>query len=102
MTAAVDIETPPAEMPEGAMPITLPVMVVEGMNTSDRRYIEPGALTTRTLPITLFAQTRSTHGAEGDAATWVVGAVTEATRVPGPEVIQKSTGEPFPDGTFVW
>lgn len=103
MTAAVDDTTaPPADMPEGAKPITVPVMVVEGMETSDRRYIEPGALTTRSLPITLFAQTRSTHGAEGDAATWVVGAITDAERVPGNEVIQKSTGEPFPDGTHVW
>lgn len=106
MTAVVDTtagsSTPPAEMPEGAHSVTLPVMVVEGLDTSDRRYIEAGALTTRTLPITLYAQTRSTHGAEGDAATWVVGAITKAERVPGPEVTQRSTGEPFPEGTFVW
>lgn len=102
MTTVEPAAAPPATMPEGAHPVTLPVMVVEGLETSDRRYIEPGALTVRPLPITLFAQTRSTHGAEGDAATWVVGSITEAERVPGPEVIQKSTGEPFPDGTFVW
>jgi hypothetical protein len=103
MTAAVDTAaTPPAEMPQGAKAITLPAMVVEGLETSDRRYIEPGALSTRSLPITLYAQTRSTHGADGDAATWVVGAITEAERLPGPQVIQKSTGEPFPEGTFVW
>lgn len=105
MTAAVetdDTATPPADMPEGAKPVRVPVMVVEGMETSDRRYIEPGALDTRALPITLYAQTRSTHGADGDAATWVVGAITEAERVPGPQVIQKSTEQPFPEGTYVW
>lgn len=102
MTTVEAAAAPPATMPEGAQPITLPVMVVEGLQTSDRRFIEPGALSARTLPFTLYAQTRSTHGADGDAATWVVGAVTEAERVPGPEVIQRSTGEPFPEGTFVW
>ncbi len=105
MTAAVetdDTAAPPADMPEGAKPVRVPVMVVEGMETSDRRYIEPGALDTRALPITLYAQTRSTHGADGDAATWVVGAITEAERVPGPQVVQKSTEQPFPEGTYVW
>jgi hypothetical protein len=111
MTAAVDdqnteapalVGDPPAERPEGAHAVTLPVMVVEGLDTSDRRFIEAGSLTTRTLPITLYAQTRSTHGADGDAATWVVGAITKAERIPGPEVVQRSTGEPFPEGTYVW
>jgi hypothetical protein len=103
VTAAVEtVEAPPVEMPEGAHPITLPVMVVEGLETSDGRFINPGALSTRALPLGLYAQTRSTHGAEGDAATWLVGAITEATRHDGPEVTQLSTGKPFPEGTYVW
>lgn len=108
MTSTVDqaiIPDPDATapaVPENAVPITLPVMAVEGLETSDGRFIAPGGLTTRTLPIPLYAQTRSVHGDEGDAATWLVGAITKATRMPGPEVTQKSTGQPFAEGTYVW
>lgn len=91
------------DLPEGAAPIRLPVMVVEGMETADGRFIEPGALQVRTLPIGLYSQVKSSHGSlQGDAATVLVGAITSATRRPGPEVQQLSTGEAFPEGTFVW
>jgi hypothetical protein len=103
MTApVVDTAAPADGIPDNAVPIRLPVMVIEGMETSDGRYINAGALTTRTLPIPLYAATRSTHGDQGDAATWHVGAITAAERKPGPEVVQRSTGQPFPEGTFVW
>lgn len=96
-------DAPAVDIPEGAAPIRLPVMVVEGMETADGRFIEPGALSVRTLPIALYSQTRSSHGSlDGDTATVLVGAITEAVRKPGPEVNQLSTGQPFPDGTFVW
>lgn len=91
------------DIPEDAAPIRLPVMVVEGMGTADGRYITPGALSVRTLPIGLYSQVKSTHGSlQGDAATVLVGAITHAIRRPGPEVQQLSTGQPFPEGTFVW
>ena len=89
------------ERPDGTAPIRL-VLCVEGIETGDRRYIEPGALSTRPMPLGLYAQVKSTHGLDGDAATYTVGAITEATRVPGPQVSRLSTGEPFPEGTFVW
>lgn len=107
MTAPVidsPIETtdePAAERPEGTAPIKL-VLAVEGIETSDGRYIEPGALSTRPLPLTLYAQVRSTHGADGDAATFTVGSLTEAERVPGETIVQRSTGQPFPVGTYAW
>lgn len=113
MTAPVAVDYPeggepldrtqqaPAERPEGTAPVRL-VLAVEGTDTSDGRFINPGALSTRPMPLTLYAQVRSTHGAEGDAATYVVGAITNAERVPGPQVQQRSTGAPFPDGTNVW
>lgn len=100
---AGNMSTESNAIPEGAAPIRLPVMVVEGMETADGRFIEPGALSTRTLPIALYSQIRSSHGSlDGDTATVLAGAITEATRRPGPEVTQLSTGQPFPDGTFVW
>lgn len=96
-------DAPAVDIPEGAAPIRLPVMVVEGMWTSDGRYIEPGALDLGIMPITLFSQTRSSHGSlDGDTSTVIVGSITDAIRRPGPEVTQLSTGQPFPEGTHVW
>lgn len=96
-------DAPAVDIPQDAAPISLPVMVVEGLWTSDGRFIEPGSLSTGVMPITLFSQTRSSHGSlDGDTATVIVGAITHAERIPGPEVTQLTTGQPFPDGTFVW
>lgn len=83
-------------------PIRLPVMAVEGWETSDGRYIEPGALTHRALPIPILAQTVNPVGGEGHDGAEIIGRVDSMTKVPGPEVINKQTGEPFPEGTFVW
>lgn len=92
----------PSDIPEGAHPIRLPVMAIEGMDTADGRYLEPGGITHRALPIPLLAQVRTPDGGKGHDNSWIVGAVTEMTRRPGPEVISRQTGEPFPEGTFVW
>lgn len=94
-------ETAPAERPDGTAPVKL-LLAVEGIDTSDGRHIAAGALGTRPMPLTLYAQVRSTHGAEGDAATYVVGAITEAERVPGPEITQRSTGQPFQADSYAW
>jgi hypothetical protein len=88
--------------PENAAPISFPCLAIEGMATADGRYIEPGALTHRAVPLTLYAQTRTPDGGQGHDNADVVGALTELTRTPGPDVVSKSTGQPFPDGTFVW
>lgn len=92
----------PSDIPEGTHPIRLPVMAIEGMDTADGRYLEPGGITHRALPIPLLAQVRTPDGGKGHDNSWVVGAITEMTRRPGPEVISRQTGEPFPEGTFVW
>lgn len=99
---AIETDAAPAgDIPEGAAPIVLPVMVIEGLETSDRRYIEPGSVEVRDLPIPLYAATRSTHGDTGDAATWHVGAITSAERIPGPEA-KLYGGQTLPEGTFAW
>lgn len=82
--------------------IRLPVMAVEGWETSDGRFIEPGALTHRALPIPILAQTVNPVGGDGHDGAEIIGRVDSMTKVPGPEVINKQTGEPFPEGTFVW
>lgn len=89
-------------VPEGAVPITLPVMAIEGMDTADGRHLEVGGITHRALPLSLLAQTKTPDGGDGHDNAWIVGAVTDMQRRPGPEVISRSTGQPFPEGTFVW
>lgn len=101
MSAPVLDTAPAGEIPDGAAPIVLPVMVIEGLETSDRRYIEPGTIEVRDLPIPLYAATRSTHGDTGDAATWHVGAITSAERIPGPDA-KLYGGASLPEGTFAW
>jgi hypothetical protein len=88
--------------PEGAVPITFPVMAVEGMDTADGRHLEVGGISHRALPLTLYAQVQTPDGGGGHANSHIVGAVTSMTRRPGPDVVSKTTGQPFPDDTFVW
>lgn len=97
----IPTETPDLNEDNG-IPVTFPVMVVEGLPTADGRYIEPDSLTHRALPIPILAQTRTPDGGEGHDGADVVGRIDTLTRVPGSEVIDKETGQPFPDGTFVW
>lgn len=93
---------PAADVPENATAVRLPVMAVEGLETADGRYLKPGGISHRTLPITLYAQVVSPNGGGGHDNSVIAGAVTEMQRIPGPEVISKATGEPFPEGTFIW
>jgi hypothetical protein len=91
-----------ATIPENAVPIEFPVLALEGMETADRRFIEPGALTHRAVPLTIYAQTRTPEGGQGHDGADIVGALTELVRRPGSEVTSKSTGQPFPDDVAVW
>jgi hypothetical protein len=97
-----DSDTQPLDLPDYAdgVPATFPVVIVEGVETSDHRYIEPGALSHRALPIPVLAQVQNTG--DGHTGATIVGKITELTRVAGPDVISKETGEPFPEGSFVW
>lgn len=87
---------------DNGVPITFPVIMLEGQATSDGRFIQPGALGHRALPLPVLAQTRNPEGGDGHAGAAVIGKLTELERVPGPEVLNKETGEPFPEGVFVW
>ena len=104
MTApAIDQDAAPdAAIPENAHPIRLPVMAIEGLETADGRYLEPGGISHRALPLTMYAQIQTPNGGKGHDNSMIVGAVTDMVRRPGPEVISKTTGLPFPEGTFVW
>jgi 2'-5' RNA ligase len=103
MTAASDtIVEPAGPAVDGEIPINLPVIVIEGLDTSDGRFLAPGSLSFRALPISLLAQPESAHGGDDAGAAGVVGRIDTLTRTPGPEVVSKRTGEPFPEGSFVW
>lgn len=98
-------EAPDVAVPdsmEGEIPVTFPVIIVEGMETSDGRYIEPGALSHRALPLPILAQIRNPDGGDGHDGADVIGRLETLTRTPGPDVVDKETGKPFPEGTFVW
>lgn len=99
-TATDDAPTVPIPAFDDGIPVTFPVVIVEGLETSDHRYIEPGALSHRALPLPVLAQT--VNGGEGHKGAEVVGKITELSRVPGPEVLDKETGQPFPEGSYVW
>ncbi|GAA0897754.1 hypothetical protein [Pseudonocardia zijingensis] len=86
----------------GEMRVRFPVLVIEGLDTSDGRFIEAGALTHRALPLSLLAQPEAAHGGDEPGPAILVGRIDTMERVPGPEVISRRTGEPFPEGTFVW
>jgi hypothetical protein len=90
------------ETDTGEWRVRFPVLVLEGMDTSDGRFIEAGALTHRALPLSLLAQTESAHGGDEPGPAVIVGRIDTLERVPGPDVVSRRTGEPFPDGTFVW
>lgn len=84
---------------DGTLQLHWPCLVIEGMKTGDGRHIPAGALGHRGLPLPVAGQTKTGKGHDGAE---VFGKITRLERVPGPEVISKETGEPFPEGTFVW
>jgi hypothetical protein len=86
----------------GELPLFFPALAIEGMATSDRRTIKPGALSHRALPFSILAQYRNPGQEGGHSGAEVIGHMTEMWRKPGEEVTSRETGQPFPAGTFVW
>lgn len=101
VTAAGDVAEVPAGQPS-ELTVSFPVIAVEGLDTADGRLITADALTARPTPLTVLCQTRAAHGGQPPPAAWTVGRIDTLERVPGPDVISAMTGEPFPDGTWVW
>lgn len=65
------------------MPDPIPfraVLAIEGVETSDRRIIEPGALVWRELPLSLMAITEDSHGGMPTTTSVNVGRIDTITR----------------------
>jgi hypothetical protein len=83
----------------GKLELHWPCLVIEGMRTGDGRFIPVGSLGHRGLPLPVMGQAETGKGHDGAE---VFGNITKLERVPGPDVVSKETGEPFPEGVFVW
>jgi hypothetical protein len=89
--------------PENGVPFTIPVVVLEGWETSDGRYIEPGSLGRRDMPQTLMAMTRNPDGGfEGHSAAIAAGRIDTMERVDASTMINRETGESFGAGVWAW
>ena len=63
------------------------VLAIEGLATSDGRYLMPGKITHRELPLTLMAQTVTDEGHNGAV---VAGKITQIRREPRPDLGEKA------------
>jgi 2'-5' RNA ligase len=110
MTTDTKVEAKPAAAeapevgkarPDGTLPAFFPCLAIEGVETADGRFIQPGALELRKPPLSLFAQYVNT-GQGGHSGAEIIGNLKEAWKIPGPEFISRQTGEALPEGTYVW
>lgn len=88
--------------PEGGVAFTIPVAVLEGYETSDGRFIEPGALGHRALPLTLMAMRRNADGGWGHAAAVIAGRVDTLERYDASSTVNPETSQPYGAGIFAW
>jgi len=125
-TAPVEVEDPPAvevveveeqapppaertpedqqlDPPAGGVAFTSPAVVLEGWETSDGRYIEPGSLGRRDLPQTLMAMLRNPDGGfSGHDAAIVCGRIDSLERYDASAELNRETGQPYGPGVFAW
>ena len=64
------------------------ILAVEGIVTSDGRYLMPGKIQHRELPLTLMAQTETDEGHKG---AWVAGKITAISHQPRPDLGENAT-----------
>jgi len=88
-------EPTPGEPAPEERTFTMPIMVIEGVDTGDGRYITPECLTWRDLPIPVMAITKTTMG--HDEAE-LVGRIDTVERIDISADINPKTDEPYGDG----
>jgi hypothetical protein len=78
--------TPEVAQPDqeqGALPAWEAILAYEGLETADKRYLMPGEIEQRDLPLTLMAQTVTEDGHDGAE---VAGKITSIWRVQRPDL----------------
>jgi hypothetical protein len=86
------IDAPPPDT--AGIPFTIPVAVLEGVRTSDRREIAPGALAQRALPMPLQATDESAHGGiPGGAVS--AGRIEVWERYDASDLVEPVTGQTY-------
>jgi hypothetical protein len=88
--------------PENGVAFTIPVAVLEGYETPDKRYLTAGAGGRRDLPMTLMAMLENPDGGWGHDGAIAVGRVDTLERFDASAVINPLTGEPYGTGVFGW
>ncbi|CAJ61330.1 MULTISPECIES: hypothetical protein [Frankia] len=90
-------DSPEPETTGPLIGFAIPVGIVEGVDTSDGRYITPNALTWRDAPLTLMATDRAPHGNLPTTDAVHVGRITSLARrdVAGEP---DGRGDVYPDG----
>jgi hypothetical protein len=77
------------------------ITVFEGLATGDRRFIQPQALTTRALPLSLTTLfDNPDFGGHGGAT--ISGRIDTLERVDAAAMVDEATGEPYGTGVFAW
>jgi len=96
----VDEQLPP---PEGGVPFTIPVVMLEGYRTSDDRFWVPGSVGRRALPQTLMAMRRNPDGGfDGHDAAIVAGRIDTLERYDASAVTNPETGQPYGPDVWAW
>lgn len=96
------LDDPDLTAPDGGVPWTMPVFFLEGWETSDGRYFEPGGFGRRDLPQTLMAMVRNPEGGWGHDGAIIAGRIDTMERYDASAVINRETGQPYGPGVFAW
>lgn len=88
--------------PENGVPFTIPAVLLEGFETGDGRYITPGTVGRRDLPMTLMGMLRNPDGGWGHDAAIVIGRVDTLERVDFSAEVNRLTGQPYGPDVWAW
>lgn len=92
----VDGADAPAIAEDPNLQFTMPVMVIEGVDTGDGRKITPMALTWRDLPLSVMAMTETSEW--GHEGAQLVGRLDTIERFDASTLTNPKTGEPYGEG----
>lgn len=88
--------------PDGGVAFTIPAVLLEGFETGDGRYITPGTVGRRDLPMTLMGMLRNPDGGWGHDAAIACGRVDTLERYDASTELNRLTGKPYGEGVWAW